>query len=55
MLDIRKIRENPEEITRLLSKRGPAPDLSTLLKIDQERKETLNQVNDLKESEKQGF
>lgn len=48
MLDIKKIRENTEEVTQLLSKRGPAPDLSLLLKIDQERKDTLNQANNLK-------
>ena len=48
MLDIKKIRQNPEKIAQILRKRGQVPNLSSLLKVDQEWKETLNQVNSLK-------
>jgi len=48
MLDIKKIRENPEKVAQLLGKRGQVPNFSSLLKVDQEWKETLNQVNSLK-------
>ena len=48
MLDIKRIRENPTRVAELLGKRGQVPDLSTIQKIDQEWKETLKRVNDLK-------
>ncbi|HEX9757985.1 MAG TPA: serine--tRNA ligase [Nitrospiria bacterium] len=48
MLDIKKIRENPEKITSVLRKRGLIPDMTSLLNLDQDWKETLNQVNALK-------
>ncbi len=41
MLDIKKIRENPEETARLLSLRGPKFDFTSLLEKDAGRR-TLN-------------
>jgi len=51
MLDIKRIRENPEEIKKLMSNRGESLDLSDIDKVvslDEERRETLVEVETAK-------
>lgn len=44
MLDIRLIRNNPDEIAMALSRRGESPDLSGILAIDARRRELTGEV-----------
>ncbi len=48
MLDIQKIRKNPNEVSKALEKRGYYVDFANFLSLDQKRKETIMQVESLK-------
>ena len=48
MLDLRKIQENKEKITQLLKKKGYEADFDTILKLDDERKKKVGEVEALK-------
>ncbi|MDN5332158.1 MAG: seryl-tRNA synthetase [Tepidanaerobacteraceae bacterium] len=48
MLDIKLIRSNPEEIKRALEKRGTQANLEEFLKLDEERRNLLVEVEQLK-------
>lgn len=48
MLDIRKIRENPEFYQIETQKKGSAIQIEELLKIDEKRRDLLTQVEQLK-------
>lgn len=48
MLDIKWIREYPEELKRALEKRGVAFDVGSFLKLDEERRNTIKEVDDLR-------
>ena len=48
MLDIRVIRSNPEEIKRKLSRRGQEFRIDEVLKLDEQRRQVIYQVEELK-------
>lgn len=48
MIDIRVIRENPQEIAKLVASKGVDFDVEALLKIDSDRKDSLTAVEKLK-------
>lgn len=48
MLDIKLIRSNPEEVKRALEKRGTQANLEEFLKLDEERRTLLVEVEQLK-------
>ncbi|MBE5782298.1 MAG: serine--tRNA ligase, partial [Clostridiales bacterium] len=48
MLDIKRIRQNPQELIDALNKRNSSIDISELLQLDEERREALGQVEALK-------
>lgn len=48
MLDIRRIRENPEEIARLVSRRGKEFRFDNLLQMDAERRSAIAETESLK-------
>lgn len=48
MLDIRRIRQNPEEIAQLLAKKGVVLDLGQVQKLDEDRRQILGQIEALK-------
>ncbi len=48
MLDIRAIRSNPEEIKRKLSRRGQEFRIDDILKLDEERRQVIFEVEELK-------
>lgn len=48
MLDIRAIRSNPEEIIRKLSRRGQEFRISEVLKLDEQRRQVIYEVEELK-------
>ncbi|SHM78197.1 seryl-tRNA synthetase [Caldanaerovirga acetigignens] len=48
MLDIKMIRSNPEEVKRALEKRGTQANLEEFLKLDEERRSLLVEVEQLK-------
>lgn len=48
MLDIKKIRENPEEVKKALSKRNYEVDFDVLLNLDEQRKALITEVEQLK-------
>jgi seryl-tRNA synthetase len=48
MLDIRAIRSNPEEIKRKLSRRGQEFRIDDIVKLDEERRQVLYSVEELK-------
>lgn len=48
MLDIRRIRENPEEIARLVSRRGKEFRFDNLLQMDAERRSAIAEAESLK-------
>lgn len=48
MLDIRRIRQNPDEISQLLAKKGVAVDLGQVQKLDEDRRQILGQIEALK-------
>lgn len=48
MLDIKLIRENPEEINELLKRRNPSLSIDEVLKIDEQRRQIQVQADDLR-------
>ncbi len=48
MLDIRLIREKPEEVRAALAKRGETAAIDELLKLDEQRRAALREAEDLK-------
>ncbi|MDH5528230.1 MAG: serine--tRNA ligase [Nitrospirota bacterium] len=48
MLDIRRIREHPEEVAAALARRGNGPDLSALLNTDAERRAAAAEAEEMK-------
>jgi len=48
MLDIRAIRSNPEEIKRKLSRRGQEFRIDDILKLDEQRRQVIFEVEELK-------
>lgn len=48
MLDIRRIRNNPEEVERLLKRRNPDLSLDKVLELDKQRREKLVEVENMK-------
>ena len=48
MLDIRAIRSNPEEIKRKLSRRGQEFRIDEVLKLDEQRRQVIYEVEELK-------
>ena len=48
MLDINKIRQNPEDVAAALKKRGMDVDFSEFLRLDQKRKEIITEAEALK-------
>ena len=48
MLDLKFIRENPDQVAKGLSSKGVTLDLQTLLALDAERRTLLREVEDLK-------
>jgi len=54
MLDIREIRERPEEVLARLRRRDPAVDLSRVLSLDEERRGLIRQVEELRRKRKAG-
>lgn len=48
MLDIKRIRANPEEVKRLLAKKGEFPAIDELLRLDEKRRETIVKSEQLK-------
>ena len=48
MLDIRRIRQNPEEVKNLLARRHGDFPIDQVLELDEERIKTLNQVEQMK-------
>ena len=48
MLDLRLIRENPEEIERKLRSRDPSISLDELLSVDEERRKLATETDALK-------
>jgi len=48
MLDIRQLRENPDEIQARLRTRDPSIDLSELLSMDEQRRRIIAEVEELK-------
>jgi len=54
MLDLKMIRENPQEIERRLRTRDPSISLDNLLKLDEERRKLLQEVEELKRQRNEG-
>jgi len=52
MLDIKLIRENPEEINELLKRRNPALSIDEVLKIDEQRRQIQGQADELRSQRK---
>ncbi|MGB4438267.1 MAG: serine--tRNA ligase, partial [Sedimentibacter sp.] len=48
MLDIKRIRNNPEEVEKLLKKRNPELNLNKILKLDKLRREKLVEAENMK-------
>ena len=48
MLDINRIRNNPQEVVDALAKKGYAADFTEILKWDDERKKTITEIEQLK-------
>lgn len=49
MLDIRFIREHPEEVTQKAAQKGYKVDISTLLKLDDARRELMARADDIRQ------
>jgi len=54
MLDLKRIRENPEEIERQLQKRDPNIKLDGLLKLDERRRALIREVEELRARRNEG-
>jgi seryl-tRNA synthetase len=48
MLDIQRIREDPEDVKRALARRGERPPIDTILELDGERRRLLGEVEALR-------
>ena len=48
MLDLRFIRENPDTVRENLRKRGATADLDGLLSLDEQRRERITELEDLR-------
>ena len=48
MLDIKRIRQNPDEVKELLAKRNGDFPIDELLELDEKRRKTLVEVEDMK-------
>jgi seryl-tRNA synthetase len=48
MLDIKRIRKNPEEVNELLKRRNPELSIDNVLKLDERRRALLQQVEEMK-------
>ena len=48
MLDIKRIRQNPEEIAKAVARRGKKTNMDALLALDKERRELLASVETMK-------
>lgn len=48
MLDIRRIRNNPDEVEKLLKRRNPELSLNKVLELDKERREKLVEAENIK-------
>ena len=53
MIDLKKIRENPDLVGEGLLKRGEDVDLSILLGLDQQRREKITEVEGIKSRKNQ--
>jgi seryl-tRNA synthetase len=54
MLDIQELREHPKEIEERLKTRDPSIDLKEILQLDQQRRSTIQEVEELKERRNRG-
>jgi len=52
MLDIKFVRDNRDEVERMLEQRGYDMDLQTILSLDQQRREAIQEVESLKHERK---
>ena len=48
MIDLKRILENPEKVTELLSRKGYTADFSELIELDKERRLAIGEVENLK-------
>lgn len=48
MLDLARIRNNPQEVVDALAKKGYAADFSQIIEWDDERKATITRIEQLK-------
>ncbi len=53
MLDIKRIRENPEEASKILSRRGAKVSLDSILELDARRREIIKEVDELRHQRKE--
>lgn len=54
MLDIQELREHPEEFEKRLKTRDPSIDLNEILQLDQRRRTTIQEVEELKARRNRG-
>ncbi len=54
MLDLRRIRNDPEEVLARLRRRDPNIDLSRVLALDEERRELQRQVDEIRRRQNEG-
>lgn len=53
MLDIKRIRNNPEEVKKQLSKRGTDYNIDLVVELDEKRRQLLTQVEEMKAEQNQ--
>lgn len=53
MLDIKRIRENPEKINELLQRRNPDLNINEIIKIDEQRRSVQTKADDLRRERKE--
>lgn len=53
MLDIKRIRENPEKVNELLQRRNPNLNIDEIIKIDEERRSIQTKADDLRRERKE--
>jgi seryl-tRNA synthetase len=53
MLDIKQIRENPEQVNKLLRRRSPELNIDEILKIDEKRRSIQKKADDLRKERKE--
>lgn len=54
MLDLRRIRSDPEGVLARLRRRNPALDISRLLALDEERRKIQQEVDELRRRQNEG-